>query len=104
MGRSTAADSPIDPGTMRAVMELPTGDLQPTIVKKYQELMGCLIWLLIMKTRNIDMGFTVNCYSRFMQVATEAHYTALRDRLLRYLRGTTNHGIIFKAGTANCRS
>ena len=37
MDRCTAADSPIDPGTMRAVMELPTDKVQPSMVKKYQD-------------------------------------------------------------------
>jgi hypothetical protein len=92
------ADTPIDPGTMRVVMELPTDTTTPLIVKKYQELMGCLIWLL--KTRNIDLGFCINFYSRFLQVATQKHLDYLRDRPLRYLRGTADLGIIFKAGDA----
>jgi hypothetical protein len=78
-------------------MELTTEPADPVFVKKYQKLAGCLIWLL--KTRGIDLGFTVNFYSRFLQNATQAHYKFLRDRPLRYLKGTPQHGIVFKAGS-----
>jgi len=89
-------DTPLDPGTMRAVMELPVDKPDAIFKKKYQQLMGSFIWLL--KTRNIDLGFTVNFFSRCLCCATESHYNILRNRPLRYLKGTIEDGIIFKAG------
>ena len=79
-------ETPVDPGMAKAMMLLPTdGPRDPEIIKKYQSLVGDLMWML--KTRP-DLLFTVNLLSRYLQCATKEHYNFARDRPLRYLRET----------------
>ena len=66
-----STDTPMDPGTARALMLLPTDQDDPVARKLYQRLVGCLIWLH--KTRP-DMMFTVNLLSRFLK---KRHHAAL---------------------------
>jgi hypothetical protein len=88
----------MDPGTARAMMLLPTDQEDPVYRKKYQALVGSLIWLH--KTRP-DIMFTLNLLSRFLKSATKQHYELARGRPLRYLKGTINHGIVFQAGDSS---
>jgi hypothetical protein len=90
-----SVDTPIDPGTARALMLLPTTPADPAALKDFQGLMGKLIWL---KTRR-DMLFCINLFSRFMKNATREHFNLLSGRPLRYLKGTVSYGIVFEAGT-----
>jgi hypothetical protein len=89
-----ATDTPMDPGTAKALMMLPTDKPDPKYVSLYQILVGKLMWL---RTRD-DMRFTINLSARFLQCATKEHYDLIRGRPLRYLKGTINHGIVFTAG------
>lgn len=45
-----------------------------------------------------DISFPVNCLSQFMHAPTDAHWNAVK-RVLRYLAGTTDHGIFLKKGS-----
>ena len=66
------ASTPMDPGTARALMLLPCdGPVDEEVVLKYQGLVGKYLW--IMKTRAVDMRYTVNLLSRFVRCATPAH-------------------------------
>jgi hypothetical protein len=69
-------DTPMDPGTAKVLMSLPTEESTPQTIHKYQEIVGCLMWLL--RTRP-DIQFTVQLLSRFLQCATQAHMESLRD-------------------------
>ena len=90
------SSTPMDPGEAKSMMLLPLPEvIDKEAVGKYQSLVGKLIWLL--KTRP-DFSFTVNLLSRFLKNATERHFQYARDRPLRYLRGTTNHGLVFQPG------
>ena len=93
----TATDTPMDPGTAKALMMLPTDKPDPAVVPLYQALVGALMWL---RTRP-DMQFTINLAARFLQCATQAHYDLIRGRPLRYLKGTISWGLVFMAGSWN---
>jgi hypothetical protein len=77
------------------LMQLPDDVDEPYWLKKYQGLVGSLIWLY--KTRP-DMMFTINLLCRFLKCATQQHYVLTCGRPLRYLKGSASHGIVFKAG------
>ena len=49
MTNCKGTDTPLDPGTARAMMLLPTGEVDVEVRRKYQTLVGELRWLL--KTR-----------------------------------------------------
>lgn len=90
-------DTPMDPGTARAMMLLEVDKTpDPVIIKRYQKLVGMLIWLF--KTRP-DMMFTINLLCRFLKDATAKHLELARGRPLRYLKGTAFYGIVFAPGS-----
>jgi hypothetical protein len=85
----------MDPGTAQVLMDLPmatTDNLDTIVVKKYQKLVGMLIWLH--KTRP-DLLFTINLLSRFLKTPTARHFDLARSRVLKYLNGTIYFGIVF---------
>ena len=89
-------DTPMDPATARALMLLPVDKADPNSINKLQSLVGALLWLS--KTRH-DIAFATNLLARFTLTATPAHVT-FSMRLLRYLKGTIEYGVIFLAGFA----
>jgi len=96
MTNCKGATTPMDPGTAKLLMMLPVDENpDPKVIHDYQVLVGGLMWLL--KTRE-HLRFTVCLLSRFLSKATEKHLKIARDRPLRYLRQTQNHGLVFKAG------
>ena len=94
MSDCIAVDTPMKPGTARALMLITEVGIDPVIIKKFQSLVGALLWLF--KTRP-DLMFATNLLARFCRIATRTHLK-LAMRVLRYLRGTTKHGIVFQAG------
>lgn len=64
----------------------------------YREAVGSLIYLSI-GTRP-DITFAVNYVGRFVEHPSNEHVTAVK-RILRYLKGTTNFGIMFSSKNAN---
>ena len=94
MTNCESIDTPMDPATARALMLLPVDQADPTTISKFQSLVGCLIWLL--KTRH-DIAFTTNLLARFTLIASRQHLV-FAMRVLRYLKGTIEYGIIFLAG------
>jgi hypothetical protein len=93
--RSRPADTPMDPGTAKALMLLPTDSATPATIKLYQEIVGALMWLL--RTR-IDLHFTINLLCRFLKNATQAHIDIALGRPMNYLAGTVSFGIVFAPG------
>jgi hypothetical protein len=89
------AETPLDPGSAKKLMLLPTDAEDPVAIKLYQILVGCLIWLL--KTRP-DMYFTVCLLSRYLKNATMEHLAIARGQPLRYLKRTMTDGIVFMVG------
>ena len=88
-------DTPMDPGTAKVLMSLPTEESTPQTIHKYQEIVGCLMWFL--RTRP-DIQFTVQLLSRFLQCATQAHIDIALGRPMKYLAGTVNYGIVYSPG------
>ena len=58
----------------------------------YRQIVGSLMYLT---TTRPNMMFSVSLISRFMSRPTELHLQAAK-RILRYLQGTTNFGILYK--------
>jgi len=81
-------------------LQLPKLDSTPPECTRlpYREAIGKLLYLAI-GTRP-DISFAVNYLSRFVTGFNDQHWKALL-RVLRYLRGTVNHGILFSRQTRN---
>jgi hypothetical protein len=94
--RSRPADTPMDAGTAKTLMLLPTDTATPATVKYYQEIVGGLMWLL--RTR-IDLHFTINLLCRFLKNATQAHIDIALGRPTNYIAGTVSFGIVFAPGS-----
>jgi hypothetical protein len=92
---SRPVDTPMDPGTAKALMLLPTESATPATIKKYQEIVGALMWLL--HTRS-DLCFTINLLCRFLKCATQEHVNLALGRPMRYLAGTVTVGLVFFPG------
>ena len=60
--------------------------------KMYQSAIGSLMYLSV-STRP-DIAYVVNSLARFSSKPTTEHWTAVK-RLLRYLKGTLTHGILY---------
>jgi hypothetical protein len=67
-------------------------------IQEYQSLMGELMWPSL-GTRP-DIAFSVGYLARWNSKPTSAHHIG-QKRLLRYLKGTINHGILFKSSTSS---
>lgn len=63
------------------------------MVSEYRSILGGLLFLSN-RTRP-DLSFSVGVVSIFCSKPTETHWVAVK-RILRYLSGTRNHGIMFK--------
>ena len=61
--------------------------------KPYRELIGSLLYLSI--TCRPKISYATSYLSRFMDKATNSHWK-MAMRILRYLKGTSNHGIIYQ--------
>lgn len=57
----------------------------------YRQLVGSLIYLT---TSRPDISYAVGVVSQYMSSPTEAHWKAAK-RVLRYVKGTTNYGILY---------
>jgi hypothetical protein len=98
MADCKGVDTPMDPGTAKAMMLLPTDAPDPAAVKGLQTFVGELIWLL--KTRS-DLQFTVSFLGRFLICATQKHLDLALNRPLRFLKKTSNYGLVFSPGNGN---
>jgi hypothetical protein len=88
-------DTPMDPGTAKTLMLLPTDCATPESIKQFQEIVGALMWL--MRTRT-DLQFTINLLCRFLKHATPAHVEIALGRPMKYLAGTVSYGLVFCPG------
>ncbi|KAG6644158.1 hypothetical protein CIPAW_08G036000 [Carya illinoinensis] len=62
---------------------------------EYRQLVGALQYLTLTRPY---ISFTVNQLCPFMHTPTSAHWTAAK-RVLRYLKGSLNHGLLFTKGS-----
>ena len=61
---------------------------------KYKQMVGCLMYLLATRP---DLAYSVCLVARYMERPTEMHLSAIK-RILTYLKGTANYGILYKKG------
>lgn len=64
---------------------------------QYRQAVCCLMYLTVTRP---DLMFGVSLISRFMVDPKESHWSATK-RLLRYVKGTTEHGIFYRTGERN---
>ncbi|XP_062005817.1 secreted RxLR effector protein 161-like [Rosa rugosa] len=90
MSESTRVSSPIVPGfkISRDVNGIAVDDTY------YKQIVGSLMYLTATRP---DIMFSVSLISRYMSKPTKLHLQAAK-RILRYLKGTTSHGIFYKKG------
>lgn len=83
---------PVDtPLALTTKLSKDDGD-QPANEKNYRSLVGCLVYL----TSTIpDLMYATSLLSRFITNSSQTHF-ATAKRVLRYIRGTLNHGIYFE--------
>ena len=65
----------------------------------YQQGMGLLIWCLMTR---IDIAFAVGVLCRYMAKYDASMY-ALMKRVLRYLKGTSSHGLEYRRASSNAK-
>jgi hypothetical protein len=63
--------------------------------REFKQIVGCLMYLLATRP---DLTYSVCLVARFMDRPTEMHMMAIK-RILRYLKGTLTHGIMYKHKT-----
>src|SRR5262249_46179934 len=67
---------------------------QPSNEKNYKSLVGSLLYLTATR---LDLMFSVSLLSRFMSNPHQSYLLAAK-RVLRYLKGTLDHGICYNGG------
>ena len=60
----------------------------------FKQMVGNLMYLTVTR---LDIMFSISLINRYMAKPTELHLQAVK-RILRYLKGTTNYGILYKKG------
>ena len=93
---SKPVSTPVNPDVKLVAYEK-TDDVRNQ--KLYQAVVGSLLYLSN-KTRP-DIAYAVSCVSRFCVKPTKEHWTAVK-RILRYLKGTSNFGLIIQRGHPSC--
>ena len=58
----------------------------------YRQLLGSMQYLSLTQ---LDISYVVNKLSQFMHAPSTTHLTAVK-RVLRYLKGTSHHGILIR--------
>lgn len=92
MDQCKPASTPIE-----ANLQLKRAELPANLDKPYRELIGCLTYLVV--TSRPDLSAAVSYFSQFQSNPTEDHWVHAK-RMLRYLRGTTSHGLVYRKSEA----
>ena len=88
------------PADVSLKLQPATSQTEPVNQAEYQSAIGSLMYLAV-STRP-DIAFAVNSLARFNSNPQKDHWTALK-RVLRYLKGTINIGILYKQdGSDKC--
>ncbi|XP_022020284.1 secreted RxLR effector protein 161-like [Helianthus annuus] len=91
MERCNTISTPMEYGE-----RLSKNDLEDEVNENlYRSLVGCLMYLTNIRP---DIMFAVSKISRFMEKPKRSHWEAGK-RILRYIKGTINHGIIYSKGS-----
>ena len=88
MFESKSVNNPIMPG-----FKMSRDDHGVTVDETYfKQMMGSLMYLI---GTHPDIMFSISLISRYLAKPTELHLQAAK-KILRYLKGTTNYGILYK--------
>ncbi|XP_040966389.1 uncharacterized mitochondrial protein AtMg00810-like [Gossypium hirsutum] len=68
------------------------GSGEPICETMYKSLIGSLLYLTATRP---DIMFAVSMLSRYMNCCNDQHFRAAK-RVLRYIKGTIGHGVLFK--------
>jgi hypothetical protein len=85
--------SPIVPGTRLSKDE----NGKSVDSTNFKQMVGCLMYLIATRP---DMCYSICLIARYMERPTEIHLAAAK-RILRYLKGTVNFGILYRRGVLN---
>ena len=97
MGDCKPVGTPVSPGSH---LVKATDDEEAVEQQLYQSLVGSLMYLSVC-TRP-DLAYTVGILARFSSKPNRSHWMVAK-RVLRYLKGTANHGIVFtKSESGEC--
>lgn len=92
MGECNPVATPVDPGTHLTKL---TEEEEAVDQQQYQSVIGSLMYLSVC-TRP-DIAYAVGTLSRYSSKPGKSHWTAVK-KVLRYLKGRTHHGIVFRGG------
>lgn len=90
MEKSNAVANPVMPGSKLSK----DGDGNSVDATLYKQIVGSLMYLTATR---LDLMFAVSLISRYMEKPTVQHLTVAK-RILRYLKGTLELGILYKHG------
>lgn len=82
---------------MEPNLQLKKNEKATTLQKPYREVIGCLTYLMV--TSRPDLSASVSYFSQFQSSPSEEHWTHVK-RILRYLQGTLDHGLVYQRKTA----
>lgn len=71
--------------------------LSPTDASQFRSLVGCLQYLTFTRP---DIAYAVNSVCQFLHNPTDVHLHAVK-RILRYVKGTLDTGLVFKKGNTS---
>ena len=91
-----AVAMPVEPG--RKFIKL-SEDETPVNVQMYQQIIGSLTYAAT--TTRADIAAAVNMLSKFMTKPGKGHMERVK-RILRYMKGTVDYGIIYSASDNKC--
>ena len=83
--------TPMEQG--RQFHELPENE-SAVDVQEYQKIIGCLTYVTIATIP--DLASAVSILSKYMSRPSKEHWQGVK-RILRYIKGTINYGLIFQA-------
>jgi hypothetical protein len=100
MGSCKPTSIPMDPGTRLTSSMTPTSEEEIFYMAKvpYREAVGCLLYISI--TCRPDISYAVSQVAKFCQNPGRAHWSAVK-KILAYLSGTTELGILFEKNETN---
>jgi len=85
---------------MEPNLQLKKSEIDQNLNKPYREMIGCLTYLTI--TSRPDISAAVSYFSQFQSNPGEEHWKHAK-RILRYLKGTIDYGLIYKKSDPTCR-
>ena len=100
MADSYSVSTPSDPNVI--LSQIPDDSENTDVLRvPYKEAIGCLMFISLL-TRP-DITYAVNNAAKFCENPRNIHWTVTVKRILRYLKGTSNFGLIYQRQSGNTR-